>query len=135
MAYDRYMTICHRMHCTTKREGLYALMVTGSWILCCTRAHFHTLLLAHLSFCADNIIPHFFCSIPNLLKLSFSDTFLNELVIFTEGAAVVIFPLSFILVSYGYIGLSILRVPSSKGICKALSNCGSPFTWCLYSMG
>jgi olfactory receptor len=28
-------------------------------------------------------------------------------------------------VSYGYIGTTILRVPSTKGICKALSTCGS----------
>ena len=38
---------------------------------------------------------------------------------------ILIFPLSGILVSYGHIGVSILRVPSTKGICKALSTCGS----------
>ncbi|XP_047625247.1 olfactory receptor 1J4-like [Phacochoerus africanus] len=126
MAYDRYVAICHPLHYTTiMREGLCALLVAGSWIVSCASALLHTLLLAQVSFCADNIIPHFFCSLPNLLKLSCSDTSLNELVIFTVGAAVVVFPLSGILVSYGHIGVSILRVPSTKGICKALSTCGS----------
>ncbi|XP_008697160.2 olfactory receptor 1J4-like [Ursus maritimus] len=126
MAYDRYAAICHPLHYTTiMKEDLCVLLVAGSWILSCGSALLHTLLLTQVSFCADNIIPHFFCSLPILLKLSCSNTSLNELVIFTAGAAVVIFPLSGILVSYGHIGASILKVPSTKGICKALSTCGS----------
>ncbi|XP_064147560.1 olfactory receptor 1J2-like isoform X1 [Loxodonta africana] len=126
MAYDRYVAICHPLHYTTiMRKEFCVLLVTGSWILSCGSALLHTLLLTQLSFCADNTIPHFFCSLPILLKLSCSNTSLNELVIFTAGAVVVIFPLSGILLSYGRIGASILRVPSTKGICKALSTCGS----------
>ncbi|XP_072815101.1 olfactory receptor 1J4-like [Vicugna pacos] len=126
MAYDRYVAICHALHYTTiMREGLCVLLVAGSWILSCGSALLHTLLLAQVSFCADNVIPHFFCSLPILIKLSCSDTSLNELVIFTAGAAVVMFPFSGILVSYGCIVVSTLRVPTVKRIFKALSTCGS----------
>ncbi|XP_012378167.3 olfactory receptor 1J4-like [Dasypus novemcinctus] len=126
MAYDRYVAICHPLHYTViMREELCDLLVAGSWILSCGSSLLHTLLLAQLSFCADNIISHFFCSLPILLKLSCSNTSLNELVIFTVGTALVLFPLSAILVSYGCIWASILRVPSTKGICKVLSTCGS----------
>ncbi|XP_054583678.1 olfactory receptor 1J4-like [Eptesicus fuscus] len=126
MAYDRYVAICHPLHYTIiMREGLCVLLVAGSWILSCSSALLHTLLLVQLSFCTYNIIPHFFCSLPILLKLSCSNTSVNELVIFTAGAVVVIFPLSGIMTSYGHIAASILRVPSTKGICKALSTCGS----------
>ncbi|VCW83822.1 unnamed protein product [Gulo gulo] len=126
MAYDRYVAICHPLHYTTiMKEDLCVLLVAGSWILSCVSALLHTLLLTQVSFCADNIIPHFFCSLRILLKLSCSNTSLNELTIFTAGAVVVIFPLSGILVSYGHIGASILKAPSTKGICKALSTCGS----------
>ncbi|XP_049629031.1 olfactory receptor 1J1-like [Suncus etruscus] len=126
MAYDRYVAICHPLHYTLiMREELCMLLVAGSWVVSCSSALLHTLLLAQLSFCADNIIPHFFCSLSVLLKLSCSSTSLNELAIFTAGAATVVFPLSGILVSYGCIGASILRVPSTKGISKVLSTCGS----------
>uniref|UniRef100_A0A8D0RR39 G-protein coupled receptors family 1 profile domain-containing protein n=1 Tax=Sus scrofa TaxID=9823 RepID=A0A8D0RR39_PIG len=126
MAYDRYVAICYPLHYgIIMREELCLCLLAGSWILSWANALTHTLLLAQLSFCADNIIPHFFCDFAALLKLSCSDTSLNELVIFTTGAAVVIFPLSGILFSYGHIGVSILKVPSTKGICKALSTCGS----------
>uniref|UniRef100_A0A8C6CPS0 Olfactory receptor n=1 Tax=Moschus moschiferus TaxID=68415 RepID=A0A8C6CPS0_MOSMO len=126
MAYDRYVAICHPLHYTTIMRGnLCISLVAVSWIFSCSSAMSHTLSLARLSFCADNTIPHFFCDLAALLKLSCSDTSLNELVIFTVGALGIIIPLTGILVSYVRIGVSILRVPSTKGIYKALSTCGS----------
>ncbi|XP_039722605.1 olfactory receptor 1J4 [Pteropus medius] len=126
MAYDRYVAICHPLHYTTiMRDGLCVLLVAGSWLVSCGTALLDTLLLAQLSFCADNIIPHFFCDLPLLLKLSCSNTSVNDLVIFTAVAVLGIIPLSGILVSYGRIGASILRVPSTTGLRKALSTCGS----------
>ncbi|XP_012627715.3 olfactory receptor 1J2 [Microcebus murinus] len=126
MAYDRYVAICHPLHYTTiMREELCTLLVAISWVLSCASSLSHTLLLTRLSFCAANAIPHFFCDLAALLKLSCSDIFLNELVMFTVGVVVITLPFLCILVSYGYIGATILRVPSTKGICKALSTCGS----------
>ncbi|XP_047625552.1 olfactory receptor 1J4-like [Phacochoerus africanus] len=126
MAYDRYVAICHPLHyAIIMTDELCLCLLAGSWFLSCAIALTHTLLLAQLFFCADNIIPHFFCDLAALLKLSCSDTSLNDLVILTAGAAVVFFAFSGILVSYGHIGVSILRVPSTKGICRALSTCGS----------
>ncbi|XP_019825404.2 olfactory receptor 1J4-like [Bos indicus] len=126
MAYDRYMAVCHPLHYTTVMgQGLCTLLVTVSWILSCASALCHTLLLTRLSFCVDHSIPHFFCDLGALLKLSSSDTSVNELAIFTAGVAVIVLPLICILISYGCIGVAILKVPSTKGICKALSTCGS----------
>ncbi|XP_037349700.1 olfactory receptor 1J4-like [Talpa occidentalis] len=126
MAYDHYVAICHPLHYTTiMSEGLCASLVAASWVLSCASALSHTLLLAQLTFCDDNTIPHLFCDLGALLKLSCSDISLNELVIFTVGVAVITLPLMCILVSYGHIGPTILKVPSTKGICKALSICGS----------
>ncbi|XP_015353252.1 olfactory receptor 1J2 isoform X2 [Marmota marmota marmota] len=134
MAYDRYVAICHPLHYTTiMREELCTLLVAVSWILSCASSLSHTLLLSRLSFCAANTIPHFFCDLAALLKLACSDIFLNELVMFTVGVVVITLPFVCILVSYGYIGTTILRVPSTKGIRKALSTCGSHLSVvCLY---
>ncbi|EAW87531.1 olfactory receptor family 1 subfamily J member 2 [Homo sapiens] len=126
MAYDRYVAICHPLHYTViMREELCVFLVAVSWILSCASSLSHTLLLTRLSFCAANTIPHVFCDLAALLKLSCSDIFLNELVMFTVGVVVITLPFMCILVSYGYIGATILRVPSTKGIHKALSTCGS----------
>ena len=126
MAYDRYVAICHPLHYTTlMSQSVCVKLVLGSWVIACACALLHTLLLAQLSFCADNTIPYFFCDLAALLKLSCSDTSLNQLVIFTAGLTAIMLPFVCILVSYGHIGATILRVPSAKGICKALSTCGS----------
>ncbi|XP_036041211.1 olfactory receptor 1J4-like [Onychomys torridus] len=126
MAYDRYVAICHPLHYTTiMREELCISLVAISWTLSCVSALSHTLLLARLSFCANSTIPHFFCDLHALLKLSCSDISHNELVIFTAGTAVITLPLICILISYGRIGTTILKISSTKGICKALSTCGS----------
>ncbi|NP_001378809.1 olfactory receptor family 1 subfamily J member 38 [Equus caballus] len=126
MAYDRYVAICHPLHYTTMmRQELCISLVAGSWFFSCAHALLNTLLLVQLSFCADNSIPHFFCDLTVLLKLSCSDISLNELVIFTEAAMVVILPLISILGSYICIGTTVLRVPSNKRLFKAFSTCGS----------
>ncbi|KAM6155663.1 olfactory receptor 1F1-like [Rhynchocyon petersi] len=126
MAYDRFVAICHPLHYTTKMtHQLCALMVAGSWLGANLNALLHTLLMARLSFCADNKIPHFFCDLAPLLKLSCSDTRLNELMIVTEGALIMITAFVCILVSYICITSAVLRVPSTKGRWKAFSTCGS----------
>ncbi|KAL6085419.1 hypothetical protein STEG23_035990 [Scotinomys teguina] len=126
MAYDRYVAICHPLHYTTiMSQSLCVLLVGVSWVIASACALLHTLLLAQLSFCADHTVPHFFCDLGALLKLSCSDTSLNQLVIFTAGLAAIMLPFLCILISYGRIGFTILQVPSTKGICKALSTCGS----------
>nr|XP_048284788.1 olfactory receptor 3 [Myodes glareolus] len=126
MAYDRYVAICHPLRYTTiMNQSLCAMLVAVTWVIASSCALLHTLLLAQLSFCADYTVPHFFCDLGALLKLSCSDTSINQLVIFTAGLAAIMLPFLCILISYGYIGFTILQVPSTKGICKALSTCGS----------
>ncbi|XP_062063602.1 olfactory receptor 1J1-like [Lepus europaeus] len=126
MAYDRYVAICHPLHYTTiMSQSLCIMLVAGSWVIAYACALLHTLLLARLSFCDHHIIPHFFCDLGVLLKLSCSDTSLNQLVIFTAGLTAILLPFLCVLASYVRIGIAILRVPSTQGVCKALSTCGS----------
>ncbi|XP_012576677.1 PREDICTED: olfactory receptor 1J4-like [Condylura cristata] len=126
MAYDRYVAICQPLHYTTiMRPELCVSLVAGSWLFCCVHSLLHTLLLARLSFCADNTIPHFFCDLSELLKMSCSDVSLNELLILTEGGMLVILPVSGILGSYIRIWTTVLRDPSAKKFFKVLSTCGS----------
>ncbi|XP_021045029.1 olfactory receptor 1361-like [Mus pahari] len=126
MAYDRFVAICHPLHYITQMSSkLCVLMVAGSWVTASLNALLHTLLMARLSFCGDNVIPHFFCDVTPLLKLSCSDTHLNELMILTEGAVVMVTPFVCILISYMHITYAVLRVSSSRGGWKAFSTCGS----------
>ncbi|XP_053512239.1 olfactory receptor 1J4 isoform X1 [Artibeus jamaicensis] len=134
MAYDRYVAICHPLHYTTiVREELCVLLLAASWITAWAHALLHTVLLVRLSFCANTVITHFFCDLTVLLKVSCSDIYLNELVIFTEGGMFIFLPLAIILGSYIHIGTIIMKAPSTKRLLKAFSTCGSHlFVVCLF---
>ncbi|XP_008822469.1 olfactory receptor 50-like [Nannospalax galili] len=126
MAYDRYVAICHPLHYTRiMNQSVCILLVILSWFLSFAGALVHTLLLPRLSFLRGNTLHHFFCDLSALIKLSSSDTTINELVILIVGSLVITVPFICILVSYSHIGVTILKTPSIKGICKALSTCGS----------
>ncbi|KAM4821843.1 olfactory receptor 1468-like [Urocitellus parryii] len=126
MAYDRYVAICFPLHYTTIMSPKLCLsLVVLSWVLTVFHAMLHTLLMARLCFCTENVIPHFFCDMSALLKLSCSDTHVNELVIFITAGLILLIPFVLILLSYGRIVSSILKVPSARGIHKAFSTCGS----------
>ncbi|XP_055990986.1 olfactory receptor 1F1-like [Sorex fumeus] len=126
MAYDRYVAICHPLHYSVKMTPqLCALLVAGSWIVANVDVLIHTLLMARLSFCGDNVIHHFFCDVTPLLNLSCSDIYINEMMIFIEASLITLAPCMCILVSYILITCAILRVPSTQGRWKAFSTCSS----------
>ncbi|XP_002931264.3 olfactory receptor 1P1 [Ailuropoda melanoleuca] len=126
MAYDRYVAICHPLHYKMVMSRRHCtLLVTACWILTSLVAMTHTFLIFQLSFCSK-IIPDFFCDLGPLMKVSCSDTQVNELVLlFLGGAAVILIPFMLILVSYIHIVSAILRVPSAQGRRKSFSTCGS----------
>ncbi|CAH6786407.1 olfactory receptor 1361 [Phodopus roborovskii] len=129
MAYDRYVAICHPLHYTLMmRPRLCVLLVVVSWVITNLHALLHTLLMVRLTFCSRNAVRHFFCDPYPILKLSCSDTFINDLMVFTVAGLVFLTPFTCIVVSYAYIFSKVLKLQSAHGIRKALSTCGSHLT-------
>ncbi|XP_003461698.1 olfactory receptor 1361-like [Cavia porcellus] len=129
MAYDRYVAICQPLHYTMiMRPKLCVLLVAVSWVITNLHALLHTLLMVRLNFCSTNTVNHFFCDPYPVLKLSCSDTFINDLMVFTVGGLVFLTPFACIVVSYVCIFSKVLKFPSAQGIRKALSTCGSHLT-------
>ncbi|EDM05165.1 olfactory receptor 1498 (predicted) [Rattus norvegicus] len=129
MAYDRYVAICFPLHYTSIMSTKFcASLVLLLWMLTISHALLHTLLTARLSFCEKNVILHFFCDLPALLKLSCSDTYVNELMIFILGGIISIIPFLLIVISYVRIFFSILKASSTQAIHKVFSTCGSHLT-------
>ncbi|XP_032768886.1 olfactory receptor 1500-like [Rattus rattus] len=129
MAYDRYVAICFPLHYTSIMSTKFcASLVLLLWMMTISHALLHTLLTARLSFCEKNVILHFFCDLPALLKLSCSDTYVNELMIFILGGIISIIPFLLIVISYVKIFFSILKASSTQAIHKVFSTCGSHLT-------
>ncbi|XP_027723707.1 olfactory receptor 1N2-like [Vombatus ursinus] len=129
MAYDRYIAICQPLHyATVMKSGICVLLLAVCWILTSSAAFLHTFLMAGLTFCAENSIPHFFCDLTPLLSLSCSNTSTNQLMLYIVGSMVLTAPLILIVISYVCIISAILRIPSNSGRWKAFSTCGSHLT-------
>ncbi|XP_038598810.1 olfactory receptor 1-like [Tachyglossus aculeatus] len=126
MAYDRHVAICRPLsYVTTMSPRLSAMMVVTCWVLTALHALVHTLLMTRLSFCTDRLVPHFFCDLSTLLHLSYSDTSVYKVVIIIVREAVVVGPFLGILVSYTHSFCVVLRVPSVRGLLRAISTCDS----------
>ncbi|XP_021512441.1 olfactory receptor 1L8 [Meriones unguiculatus] len=129
MAFDRYVAICNPFHYVTiMSHQRCVLLVTFSCSLPHLHSLLHTLLLNLLTFCNSNVIHHFLCDLSPLMKLSCSSTFVNEIVIVTEGTLVLVTPFLCIAFSYLRILTTVLKIPSAAGKRKTFSTCGSHLT-------
>ncbi|XP_012791244.1 putative olfactory receptor 1F12P [Sorex araneus] len=126
MAYDRYVAICHPLHYSTiMTRKLCASLVAVPWVVATLNPLLHTLLIARLHFCSDNVIHHFFCDINSLLPLSCSDTSLNQIMVLAVVGLIFVVPSGCILASYILIISAVLKIPTTQGKLKAFSTCSS----------
>ncbi|XP_003479087.4 olfactory receptor 5V1-like [Cavia porcellus] len=129
MAYDRYVAICHPLQYPVLMSvKVCVCLVTGSWLCALVNSVTHTVLAAMLTLCGPNEISHFLCDIPLLLKLSCSDTSVNESVLYVASATIGLSPCLFTAGSYVLIISAILKIPSATGRSKSFSTCASHLT-------
>ncbi|XP_004479580.2 olfactory receptor 9S13-like [Dasypus novemcinctus] len=129
MAYDRFMAICSPLrYPITMKPSACSCLVLGCYCGGCLNSIVQTIFTFRLPFCSSNRINHFFCDVPPLLQLSCADTALNKLVMFGFCGLIIVGTMLVVLVSYGYITVTILRMRSMAGRCKLFSTCGSHMT-------
>lgn len=126
MAYDRYVAICHPLrYRIIMNPCLCILMVTLSVMGSMANALVNGLMVLHLSFCTELVIPHFFCELTQITKLACSNTLIDNILIYISSCIFGGVPLSGIILSYSQIVSTVLRMQSSEGRYKAFSTCGS----------
>ncbi|KAH0502479.1 olfactory receptor 7G2-like [Microtus ochrogaster] len=126
MAYDRYVAICHPLrYRIIMNPSLCILMVTLSVMGSMANALVNGLMVLHLSFCTELVIPHFFCELTQITKLACSNTLIDNILIYISSCIFGGVPLSGIILSYSQIVSTVLRMQSSEGRHKAFSTCGS----------
>ncbi|XP_057564317.1 olfactory receptor-like protein OLF4 [Hippopotamus amphibius kiboko] len=126
MAYDRFMAICHPLHyMVIMNPQLCRLLVLVSWIMSAMYSLLHSLMVLRLSFCPDMEITHFFCELTQMVQLSSSDNFLNNMVMCLAAVLLGVGPFAGILYSYSKIVSCIHKISSAQGKYKAFSTCAS----------
>ncbi|KAM6225553.1 olfactory receptor 14C36-like [Spheniscus humboldti] len=124
MAYDRYVAICKPLHYGTLLGSRACVhMAAAAWGSAFLNAVLHTANTFSLPLCRGNALDQFFCEIPQILKLSCSDSYLREAGLLVFSACLVLGCFVFIVVSYVQILRAVLRIPSEQGRHKAFSTC------------
>ncbi|XP_069409858.1 olfactory receptor 1165-like [Ovis canadensis] len=129
MAYDRFLAVCNPLLYTAAMSPkLCSLLVAGtytwggmcSWTITCS--------LLELSFGGSNVIHHFGCEYSAIISASCSDTHFSQLMCFLISTLNEVCSLLIILMSYAFIVVTIIKMPSAGGLRKAFSTCTSHLT-------
>ncbi|KAM6066293.1 olfactory receptor 14A16-like [Chlamydotis macqueenii] len=124
MAYDRYIAICKPLHYGTLLGSRACVhMAAAAWGSGFLHALLHTANTFSLPHCQGNAVDQFFCDVPQILKLSCSDSYLREVWLLVVSLSVAFVCFVFIVVSYVQIFRAVLRIPSEQGRHKAFSTC------------
>ncbi|XP_039200163.1 olfactory receptor 9G4-like [Crotalus tigris] len=126
MAYDRFVAICHPLlYATAMPKKLCVQLVLGAYIVGFANAIVHTGNTFRLHFCGSNIINHYFCDEPPLLKMACDDTRLYELIATVIIGFNLLAATAIIMKSYIGIVAAIIRIRSTAGRLKAFSTCSA----------
>ncbi|XP_054849978.1 olfactory receptor 6M1-like [Eublepharis macularius] len=129
MSVDRYLAICNPLRYTAIMSNqVCMLMMLSCWlgsILCIVIS---AIFKSGLPYCGPNVIDHFFCERIPLTNLICADTTLIQLVEFILASFVLLTSVSVTTVSYLFIIITVMRMPSAESRKKAFSTCSSHIT-------
>ncbi|XP_031210091.1 olfactory receptor 2T29-like [Mastomys coucha] len=129
MSYDRYVAICHPLrYPVLMNYRVCLLLLSVCWLLGSLDGFIFTPITMNLSFCGSREIHQFFCEVPTMTKLSCSDTWLYETLMYVCCVLMLLIPVTVISGSYSSILLNVLRMNSAEGRKKALATCSSHMT-------
>ncbi|XP_062948705.1 olfactory receptor 5M11-like [Cynocephalus volans] len=126
MAYDRYVAICNPLCYSLKMSRRVCIsLATFPYVYGFSDGLFQAILTFRLTFCRSNVINHFYCADPPLIKMSCSDTYVKEHAMLISAGFNLSSSLTIILASYASIVAAIFCIKSAEGRHKAFSTCGS----------
>ncbi|XP_059125335.1 olfactory receptor 2T29-like [Peromyscus eremicus] len=129
MAYDRYVAICHPLrYPVLMNRRVCLLLMSVCWFLGSLDGFILTPVTMTFPFCGSHEIHHFFCEVPAVTKLSCSDTWLYETLMYLCCVLMLLIPVTVISSSYSSILLTVHRMNSAEGRKKALVTCSSHMT-------
>ncbi|XP_012512338.1 PREDICTED: olfactory receptor 5L1-like [Propithecus coquereli] len=129
MAYDRFVAICNPLlYMVTMTRKLCVELVSCCYFCGTLCSLIHLCLALEIPSYRSNVINHFFCDLPPLLRLACSDVTVNEVLLFIMASFNEVITIVIILTSYLFILIAILRMRSAEGKHKAFSTCASHLT-------
>ncbi|XP_021238542.1 olfactory receptor 14C36-like [Numida meleagris] len=124
VSYDRYIAICKPLrYGTLLGSRACATMAAAAWGTGILYPLLNTINTFSLPLCQGNAVDHFFCEIPQILRLSCSHSYLREIWAVVAAICLAFGCFVSILFSYVQIFRTVLRMPSEQDRYKAFSTC------------
>ncbi|KAF1534004.1 Olfactory receptor 14J1, partial [Eudyptes moseleyi] len=118
------VAICKPLHYRTLLGSRACVhMAAAAWGSGFLHAVLHTANTFSLPLCPGNALDQFFCEIPQILKLSFSHSYLRQVGLLVFSVCLTLGCFVFIVVPYMKIFRAVLRIPSEQGRHKTFSTC------------
>ncbi|MEE6510495.1 hypothetical protein FKM82_030287 [Ascaphus truei] len=125
MSFDRYMAISHPLRYPTIMSiRVCAHLVVGCWLTSTICLLYPIIMISKKPFCGQ-ILDHFFCDGAAIQKLICADITLIKLSSLISASIVLIGSLIVTMISYIFIVITVLRIPTGKGRYKTFSTCAS----------
>uniref|UniRef100_A0A6J0SM90 Olfactory receptor 4D9-like n=1 Tax=Pogona vitticeps TaxID=103695 RepID=A0A6J0SM90_9SAUR len=125
MAVDRYVAIYKPLqYPTIMKQSTCVGLVLGAWLGGFIHSIIQIPLIMSLSFCGPNILDNYYCDIPQVVRLACTNTFVVEMLIFSNSGLLTITIFIILIVSYTVILIKI-RVHVAESKMKAVSTCGA----------
>ncbi|KAK7821382.1 hypothetical protein U0070_015848, partial [Myodes glareolus] len=129
MAYDRFVAVCKPLHyMVIMSPKLCVGLVSLAWGCGVANSLAMSPVTLSLPRCGRRRVDHFLCEMPALIRMACVNTAAVEGTVFVLAIGIVLSPLVFILISYGYIVRAVLQIRSAAGRQKAFNTCGSHLT-------
>ncbi|KAM3924539.1 olfactory receptor 5G26-like [Leptodactylus fuscus] len=129
MSYDRYVAICNPLHYHSIMNHMFCVMsVSIIWLLFFIISSVNLISMYDFQLCGPHVIDHFYCDREPLIQVTCSDTAIIHKSNLIMGSFVIVGTLIVIVMSYVYITITILKIPSNTGRHKAFSTCSSHLT-------
>ncbi|XP_054999713.1 olfactory receptor 5D13-like [Sorex araneus] len=129
MAYDRFVAVCKPLQYTTVMSHKLCAMLVGasySWGVVCSSTLCYFLM--NSSYRGRNVINNFLCEHSSITSVSYSDPYINHLLLNVLATSNEVSTLIIVLTSYAFIFITVMKMPSTGGRKKVFSTCASHLT-------
>ncbi|XP_069323094.1 olfactory receptor 2W3-like [Eulemur rufifrons] len=129
MAYDRFVAVCRPLrYMVTMNPRLCQGLVLVAWGCGVANSFAMSPVTLRLPRYGHLKVDHFLCEMPALIQMACVNPAAIEGISYILAVGIMLSPLVFILVSYGFIVRAVLSIQSSSGRQKAFNTCGSHLT-------
>ncbi|XP_030042497.1 olfactory receptor 11L1-like [Microcaecilia unicolor] len=126
MSLDRFVAICYPLrYPAVMNDKMCSNLALASWIISFLVILMPAIPLSQLPFCRPFVIDHIFCDFSPLLKLSCKRNSISEMSFLLIAWAVILGCFTSIMVSYSFIILTVIKMPSAAGRKHAFTTCAS----------